>query len=193
MFTYLNSLHGTADIVFLGCAIGGVTLFVLRGLFMLFGGMLGEAGDHNDYDHHDDLEPSFKFLTMHSLTGFMMVFGLLGLGLRQQLDYPFGMALGLAFVAGLFMMLLVAAIFYGASHLTSRGSVFSIQDAVGLPAVVYLRITPDEDGKVQVQIRGVMREIAARAGTGEMIESFVHVKIVRVIDEYTVVVEPLKN
>lgn len=193
MFTYLSSLHGSADLVFLGCAVGGVTLFVLRGLLMLLGGMFGDVEDHSDYDHHDDLEPSFKFLTMHSLTGFLMVFGLLGLGLRQQLDYSFDMALGLAFVAGLFMMLLVAAIFYGASHLTSRGGEFSVKDAVGLPAVVYLRITPDEDGKVQVQIRGVMREIAARAGTGEMIESFVHVKIVRVIDEHTVVVELLKN
>lgn len=193
MFTYLNSLQGTADLVFLACALGGMTLFVLRGLLMLLGGFLADADDHSDYDHHNDLEPSFKFLTLHSLTGFLMVFGLMGLGLRQQLEYPFATALVLAMGAGIFMMLIVAAVFYGASHLSSRGSVFSVRDAVGLSAVVYQRISPDEDGKVQVQIRGVLREIAARAGNGETIESFVHVKIVRVIDEQTVVVEQLKN
>ena len=191
MFTYLNTLHGTADLVFLICAVVGVTLFALRGLLMLFGDLFGGAEelDGDGDGHHASIEPSFKFLTMHTLTGFLMIFGLLGLGLRQQLDYPFDLALGLAMVAGLFMMLLVAVIFYGASQLTSRGSVFKIGDAVGAAAVVYLRITPDADGKVQLLIGGVTRELGARAPLGVIIESFEHVKVIGVIDEQTVLVQ----
>lgn len=193
MFTYLNTLHGTADLVFLICAVVGVTLFALRGLLMMVGGLFGEADDlgENGHDdgHHGNVEPSFRLLTMHTLTGFLMIFGLLGLGLRQQLDYPFDLALGLAMVAGLFMMLLVAVIFYGASHLTSRGGVFKIENAVGLAAVVYLRITPEADGKVQLLIGGVTRELGARAQLGVTIESFEHVKIIGVIDEQTVLVQ----
>lgn len=192
MFTYLNTLHGAADLVFLICAVVGVTLFVLRGLLMLVGDMFGGAEDldGDGYDgHHANVEPSFKLLTMHTLTGFLMIFGLLGLGLRQQLDYPFDIALGVSMVAGLFMMLLVAAIFYGASHLTSRGGVFSIEDAIGLAAVVYLRITPETDGKVQLLIGGVTRELGARAQQGVTIESFEHVKVIGVIDEQTVLVQ----
>ncbi len=190
MFTYLSSIHGSADLIFLVCAITGVTLFALRGLLMLSGSVFGDADDADH--HHEDVEPTFKFLTLHTLTGFLMVFGLLGLGLRHQLDYPFGLTLGLALLAGCFMMLLVGAIFYGASHVTSHGTVFRIEEAIGLPAIVYQRITATEDGKVQVEVRGMTRELAAKAHEGAEIDSFVHVRVVAVVDEHTVVVEQFK-
>lgn len=188
MFTYLNTLHGTADLVFLICAVAGVTLFVLRGLLMLSGDIFGSSESHDD-GYHGELEPSFKLLTMHTMTGFLMIFGLLGFGLRQQLDYPFGLALSMAILAGFFMMLLVAVIFYGASFLTSAGNVFKIENTVGLSAVVYLQISPDADGKVQLLVGGVTRELGARAANGQPIESFAHVKIVGVIDQQTVLVQ----
>lgn len=200
MLTYLSSqldaafaLRASTDYVFLGCAVVGITLFLLRGLLMLAGGLFADVDEHHDYDHDHATEPSFKFLTLHSLTGFLMVFGLLGLGLRHQLDFPFEKSLGVAFLAGFLMMLIVAAIFYGAAHLTSSGEVFSAHDLIGHPAVVYLRIAPAQDGKIQVQVRGVIRELGARAHGVEAIESFVHVKVVGVIDENTVLVTPLKT
>ena len=190
MFTYLSSMQGTTDLMFVACAIIGVTLFALRGLFMLIGGLLHGADDTDH--HHEDVAPTFKFLTLHTLTGFLMVFGLLGLGLRHQLDYPFGLTLGLALMAGFFMMLLVGAIFYGASHVTSHGTVFQISEAIGLPAIVYQRISATDDGKVQVEVQGVTRELAARGRDGAEIDSFVHVRIVDAVDEHTVIVEQLK-
>lgn len=187
MFTYLNSIRGSADLVFLACALVGVTLFVLRGILMLAGSIFDDA---SDTEHHDASEPVFKFLTLHTLTGFLMVFGLLGLGLRHHLDYPFDSAVGLALVAGIFMMLVVAVVFYGASHLTSQGSVFKISQLVGQPAIVYQRIEADNDGKIQVVIHGVTREVGARSQFGKAIDSFEHVKIVGVVDNYTVLVQP---
>ena len=190
MFTYLSTISGTADLIFLACALTGVTLFALRGLLMLSGSLFGDADDADH--HHEEVVPTFKFLTLHTLTGFLMVFGLLGLGLRHQLDYPFGLTLGLALLAGFFMMLLVGAIFYGASHVTSPGTIFRIEETVGLPAIVYQRITSTEDGKVQVEVRGMTRELTAKAHEGIEIDSFVHVRVVDVIDEHTVVVKLLK-
>ncbi|MBM3887370.1 hypothetical protein FJ364_05575, partial [Candidatus Dependentiae bacterium] len=132
---------------------------------------------------------TFKFLTLHTFTGFLMMFGLLGLGLRYQFEYPISVALGLAVLAGLFVMFLVGVVFYAASRLTSQGSVFRISELIGLPAVVYQKITVHEDGKVQVVVRGIVREVTARATSGEIIESFEHVRIVGVVDEHTVLVE----
>lgn len=192
MFTYLNTLHGTADLVFLICAVAGASLFALRCLLMFVGDIFGASDTLDEaYDdgHHGHLEPSFKLLTMHTMTGFLMIFGLLGLGLRYQLDYPLGLALAMAILAGFFMMLLVAVIFYGASFLTSVGNVFKIENTVGLAAVVYLQISPDADGKVQLLVGGVTRELGARAAHGEIIESFAHVKIIGVIDQQTVLVQ----
>jgi hypothetical protein len=190
MFTYLNSIRGSADVVFLICAVTGMTLFVLRGLFMFLGDIFHDADvDH----HHEDVAPTFKFLTLHTMTGFLMIFGLLGLGLRHQLDFPFGLTLGLALMAGIFMMLLVAVIFYAASHMASSGTQFSTKRAVGLPAVVYQRITASDDGKIQVVVQGVTRELNARSVSRAAIDSFVHVKIVGTVDQTTVLVEPLKD
>lgn len=186
MFSYLNTLRGSVDFVFFVCAVAGITLFMLRSLLLLLGNVFDDVADH---DHHDHLEPSFKFLTLHGLTGFLMIFGLLGLGLRQQYNYEFTLAVGFAFVAGICMMLLVGGVFYGASFLTSNGNKFSADETVGLPATVYLRISPDIDGKIQVHVRGTVRELDAQAQDRDCtIESFVHVTIVGVIDDHTVVV-----
>ena len=188
MFTYLNSVRGTADLIFLVCAVVGLTLFALRGIFMLLGGLF--SGDDFDH-HHEDVVPTFKFLTLHTLTGFLMIFGLLGLGLRHQLNYSFGLTLGLAFLAGFFMMFIVGMIFYGASQVTSRGTVFIINETIGLTGVVYQRIASNQEGKIQIEVNGMTRELAAKAREGIEIDSFVYVRVVDVIDEHTVIVEPL--
>ena len=190
MFTYLHSVRGSADVVFLICAITGITLFVLRGLFMFIGDIFHDADvDH----HHEEVTPTFKFLTLHTMTGFLMIFGLMGLGLRHQLDFSFRLTLGLALMAGILMMLLVAIIFYAASHMASSGTQFSVKRTVGLPAVVYQRITAGDDGKIQVVVQGVTRELNARSATHTEIDSFVHVKIIGTVDQTTVLVEPIKN
>ena len=193
IFSQILVLRSSMDCVFLVSACGGTLFFLLRILFMIFGGLFDSESHSHEYGH-DDFGPSFDFLTIHSLTGFLMVFGFVGLGLRNQCDHSFNLALCIAFAAGLIMMVIIAAIFYGASHLTSRGCVFSVQQTIGLPAVVYLRISPETEGKIQIQIRGVARELGARAeDPDQIIESFIHVKIVAVVDESTVVVTPIKK
>lgn len=201
MTTYLNSVANVRlsgvfiqriDTIFLLCATVGLTLFFLRGLFFVFGGYFGDLheGEHADYEHHD-VEPAFKFLTIHTLTGFLMIFGLVGLGVRYQKGFSSVSALGFSFLAGLGMMLLVAAIFYGASLLTSSGATFSVDEAVGMRGVMYLSILPPAEGKVHVTVRGITRELSARSRSGQKIEAFTHVEIIKVIDSSTVEVDEL--
>ena len=179
-----------ADLVFLTSALVGATFFILRAFFSLF---LGAFEDHDTDTHHGDVEPEFKLLTMHSLTGFLMIFGLIGLGFRHHMNSSVGQSLIFAIGCGLLMMVITAAIFYMASRLTSRGTVFRIEETVGKPATVYMRIEPHTDGKIQITIRGMMRELGARTKYGETLESFSHVRVTEVIDGDTVFVEQQKN
>lgn len=198
---------GFVEQLFAGFALGGTLFFFLRTAAMLVGGFGGEghgdAGGHHGGDHHAgghdsgghhagtdphhaDSTASFKLLSLHSATGFAMMFGWIGLAAYRQFALGTVVSLAAAAAAGLGTMYLTAYLLRAALRLSTVKAPFSAQDLVGLDATVYLRIPAKGRGKVQVPYDGVTRELEAISDDDAQIESFQAVRIVRALDERTV-------
>ena len=183
VFSFFNSSSNT---IFWTSAIVGTTLFGLRVLAALLGGALDVDDSHVDSveidDVHDHIVPSFKLLTLHSISGFFMMFGWAGLACVHQFGFSYITSYVIASAVGLAVMIVTGFLFKGALMFQDPGSVFSIHQAVGLVGTVYQRIPSHGQGKVQVVINGTTREILAQSYDNETIESFSVVKVIRVVD-----------
>ena len=151
---------------YLGCAIFGGGMFVLRSILMLS----GMGGDHHDgdacgdaaVDDHGSPTGDFKMVSIHGITAFTLMFGLVGfLMLRNREGAPW-LAGVVAFAVGVATMFIIAKIFQGSRKLQSDGTIYP-EHAVGATGSVYLAIRPGEIGKVQVTVRGALKVYDARA------------------------------
>ena len=182
LLIFLQNSHTS---IFWASAIAGTTLFGLRVIMAFLGGDLVGHGDadHIDFDHAHDHEPaSLKLFTLHSLSGFFMMFGWAGLAATVQYGLSPMNALFIATVVGVATMLLVAAILRAALLLEDGGAVFSIDKTVGLVGTVYQDIPAHGQGKVSIVTNGITRELLAQSADKRPIASFCLVKIVKVID-----------
>ena len=132
MEAYFNSLSAVQK-VFLFCALLGGIIFVLRMILMLAG--FGDHGVHDGHvdfsDTHDgDADSSFKLFSLHGLTGFFMMFGLVGLGLSRQFWVPDIVAGAVGVVAGLSTVWILGKLTTGMMKLQSDGTL-KMSDAVG--------------------------------------------------------------
>lgn len=182
-------LANSTNTIFWASAIVGTTLFALRVLMALIGGSfdmddtdLDTFDTDGDTDFHQHSRPSLKLFSLHSLSGFFMMFGWVGLACTIQLGLPSFNAFLWALLAGFIVMLLTALLFKGILSLQDAGAVFSIEKTVGLVGTVYQTIPSRGQGKIQVVVDGVTRELLAQSEDSTYIESFNLVKVVRVID-----------
>ena len=141
--------------VFLFCALVGGIIFVLRMILMVIG-----LGDHDVHDGgldhvdgHGDSDVSFKLFSLHGLTCFFMMFGLVGLGLSRQFWVPDIIAAAIGTVAGLFTFWVIAKLFSSMTKLQSDGTL-KLSNAIGQQGKVYLTIPADGTGQVQVAFQG---------------------------------------
>jgi len=206
----MNESIVATEMVFWVCAVGGTTFFVLRVALMLFAGigdldaeMDGDVGDldagHDlgaDGDVHSDMDGSnvaFKLLSLNAITGFFMMFGWVGLaGFRQ---YGWGSALSTlaGSVAGIITMFLTGLLFQQARRLVSSGANFKVSDTLNLEGSVYTRIPAQGRGKVNIVVGDLTRELDAVSEDGVDIDSFVSVRVVRIVDGITVSVRSTKE
>lgn len=190
----INFLASTQDHIFWVSAVLGTTFFVLRLLMLFFGGAVFEHHD-SDLDsvgfHHDSL--FFKCFTVHSMSGFLMIFGWSGLACSIQYGMSAGLSFIIALVSGSAMLVVTGLLMRAALSLEGGGSVFSAQKAVGLVGTVSQRIPAHGQGKVQLAINNVTRELLAQSHNKKPIQSFIVVKVVRVIDHEIVEVIELEE
>ncbi|MDR2096632.1 MAG: hypothetical protein LBP76_14110 [Treponema sp.] len=188
-------------LVFWGAAIFGSLFFVLRVILFVVGGFGADIPDDDlspgdepaGTDASEDLgtsEGAFKLLSLNSITGFIAMFGWAGLAAYSQYGLPFPAALLIAGLAGFFVLVITAALFYFAMKLKSPGAEFDITGALGAAAEVYLQIVPPKTGRVSFTVNGIRHEADAVSGDGKPIGSFEKVRITGVIDPHTVAVEP---
>jgi len=149
--------------VFLGCAIVGGGLFLLRSLMMLSG--LG--GDDNGLDvdvtdSHGAPIADFKMVTLHGLTAFFFMFGLVGFLMLRNDTKSAWLAGSVAMIAGFVTMFVIAKIFHASRKLSSDGTIYPA-DAIGQIGTIYLTIRPGQVGKVQVTVRDALKIFDARA------------------------------
>jgi hypothetical protein len=184
---------GGFETTFWVCAIGGTVFFALRIVLVVFTGFgdfgfhadgLGDGGGDAlgvDHDMAHDSDVAFQFLSVNSLTAFVMMFGWAGLAAYKQYGFGYFITGLIAVLAGVGMMLITSYLFVLARKLTTQGAGFSLSQAVGENASVYLRIPEGGTGKIQLNLNGILREIEAQSASGESIESFTNVKVLRVL------------
>ncbi len=190
-------MHGLSsfEIIFLTCAaVGGVMLLCRLALLLLgIGGHDGadsgpdlaadhggdfHGGDaHADGHHHESADAGFKLFTIHGLTAFLLMFGLVGLALSRQTSWGLLAALAGASVAGMITMWLIARVFGALGRLQSSGTL-RMDNAVGCEGTVYLTIPAGGTGQVQVKVQDHLREFDATAQDGQEIRTGERVRVV---------------
>ena len=190
MFEIFTS-GATTENVYWACAVTGTAFFLVKAV------MMGLGGFDLDFDMDGDVDvdaaggDGFHIFSITSLSGFLMMFGWVGLACYKQYGMSQLASAGTAFVGGTCFMLTIAYMFHLAFKLTSEGEKFSVDHTIGKTASVYQKIPASGSGKIQITINGMLREIQAISETKEDIDSFTKVLVERVIDHETVSVKPL--
>ncbi len=171
------------EVFFLACAvIGG--FFVLMKLIMQFvGGDTDSTVDvHGDIGvdaHHVDSDVGFRLLSMHGISAFFMMFGLVGLALYRQSQVGVFISMIGAVAAGLAAVWVIGKLFQGASRLQSSGTL-KTSDAVGSTGTVYLTIPKGGTGRVSINFRNHLREFDASEKDGAELPTGTPIRVVRV-------------
>ncbi len=154
------------------CTVAGVALFLLQLCLNLIGISI------------EDFDTGFNWLSKQALSGFLLMFGLVGLTCTKQFGLSYFVSIVLGGLAGILVIFVTGWIFRMAKGLHSSGTVFNIEDAVGKEATVYQRIPKDGMGKVTLSLHNLTHEIDAVADMD--LPSFVSVTIFEKINETTV-------
>ena len=138
------------------------TILLLIQIVMTLSGSDSDELD-GDFDGDTDLDggAGWQFFTYKNVLGFFTLFGWTGLGILQM---GLGLLIAVFFsvIAGLIMMVIMAALFYYISKLHQSGTMI-MENAIGHTGEVYLRVPPSREGhgKVQVEIQGSLRTMDA--------------------------------
>jgi len=176
--------------VFLFCALVGGIIFVIRMILMVIG-----LADHDvqdggldHVDGHGDSDVSFKLFSLHGLTCFFMMFGLVGLGLSRQFWVPDIIAAAVGTIAGLFTFWVIARLFSSMTKLQSDGTL-KLSNAIGQQGKVYLTIPADGTGQVQVSFQGRLMIYDAISANKEEIKTGDQIVVIDIAGGNILVVE----
>ena len=188
--------------VYLVCAVVGGTILVVQTILIAVGAGHGDqdltqdvphdAGDGSPHpEGHEAGEASFvRWLSLKTIVACLTFFGLAGLAAEKAGAGPAG-GLAVAVVAGTAAIVVVALLMASLSRLQSRGNI-DLQNAVGRPAKVYLRIPAARQGhgKVTLEVQGRFLEVEA-VTPGTEIPTGTDVRVVSVVSPDTLEVRTL--
>ena len=155
-------------------------------------------------DDFDDLETDtgieFQFITFKNLIGFFTIFGWIGIAcINAGFSKP--LTVIIAFISGLIMMTIMAAMFYYMKKLTDSGTL-NYENAINAIGEVYLTIGANRSkmGKVSVSVQGTLRELDAISDSLTELKSGALIKVIDVtsngiliVDETVKPIEPIKT
>lgn len=203
---------------FLTCALGGTLIFAARTAMMFIGLSGGEAdadisdfeadfeadfnagmeldldgGDtdldvSSDTDASADSDASLSYLSIQSLTAFLMMFGWVGLAMSYESNLPGVIAVSGGIFAGFVTVWLLKLIFGLFLGLRSDGTM-RIKSAMGAGGKVYLRIPAEGSGQIEVEVDGRLKIFDAVSKQKEEILTGEPVTVVWIQDNNTLVVE----
>lgn len=168
------------------------SLFFLIMLVATFIG--GDVDADMDVDSDFDVDGGgFHFFTIKNLIAFFTIFGWTGIA---AIDADFGklMTIVIATLSGLFMMLIMATLFYFVSKLNDSGTL-NIQNAVGAIGEVYLTVGAKRSriGKVSVRIQGSLREMEALTDETDDLSTGTVVSVKDVTSNGILIIDRLTN
>ena len=179
LFSDFNGL----ELFFLICAIiGGFFVLMKLALQLVGGDTDADASVENDIDidpEHVDSDVGFRLLSMHGLSAFFMMFGLVGLALYRQSQVGVIISNVGAVAAGMFTVWIIGKLFQGAARLQSSGTL-KTADAVGSTGTVYLTIPKGAVGRVSINFRNRLREFDATEKNGTEVPNGTPVRVVQV-------------
>lgn len=186
MFSNLVGL----EIFFLFCAaVGG--FFVFLRLIMQLAGADADTDPTVDAPvevdaHHADSDIGFKFLSLHGLTAFFMMFGLTGFALFRQSNAGHLVSIIGAMAAGFASVWIIGKLFSMIGNLQSSGTV-PLKHAVGSEGSVYLTIPAGGIGKIMITVSNRLREFDATSRDPAELKSGTAVRVVAVSGDKLVV------
>ena len=194
MFSDFNGL----EMVFVICSIIGGIFLVIRIIMQFIG---ADADTHADVGvdvdvdvdinaHHMDADVSFKLISIHGLTAFFLMFGLVGLALYRQSNMGAFISIAGGSASGLVSVWIIGKLFASIGRLQSSGTVDTVS-AIGSSGEVYLTIPENGTGRVMIHVKDRLREFDASSHNKKEIKTGVPVKVVWV-DGSTLVVEEKK-
>ncbi|NRA94294.1 MAG: hypothetical protein HRU26_16780, partial [Psychroserpens sp.] len=173
-------------------------VFIIVMIMAFLGGDADDIGDM-DADIDTDAGAGFQFITFKNLVGFFTIFGWSGIAcIDAELSKP--VTLVISVLCGLFMMVIMAALFYFISKLSDSGTL-KYQNALDAVGEVYLTIGASRSsmGKVSVNVQGTVRELDALTDSFSELKSGTIIKVVDVtsngiliVDQTRKPIEPLK-
>lgn len=177
---------------FLVCAAAG-GFFVFVKLILQFAG--GDADTNGGLDgdidgEHADSDLGFRLLSMHGLSAFFMMFGLVGLALYRQNQMSVLLSILGAVCAGMVSVWVIGRLFRGAAALQANGAL-KTRDAVGSAGTVYLTIPRGGMGMVSINFQNRLREFDAMETNGLEVPTGTPVRVVKV-NANVLVVETIK-
>lgn len=180
------------EVFFLACAaIGGI--FVVLRLIMQFAGVHADADPTMDAPvdveadvHHTDSDIGFKFLSLHGLTAFFMMFGLVGFALFRQSNMGHLISILGAIAAGVASVWVIGKLFAMVGKLQSSGTV-SLANTIGCEGSVYLTIPAAGTGKVLITVSNRLREFEAKSKDQTELKTGVSIRVVSVSGDKLVV------
>lgn len=182
----------------ISAVIGGV-LFLFRTIMALVGADadadvdFGGDIDISDVDggiiDDSDLSSggSFRLLSMHGITGFLLMFGLIGLSLVRIKLPVFITVLGGLFAGGI-TLVIVALIYYFMTKLQSDGTM-KVQTSIGKIGTVYLTIPADGSGQVNIVVQGGLKQFDAISAKKVAIPTGDKIKVINILNGNILVVE----
>ena len=193
MIEFISNLS-TFELFFLVCAIGGTLIFVIRTILM-FAGISGAEADcdlslDTDLDgaSDSDSDDSFSFISVQSVTSFLMMFGWVGLAMMVESGLSAFIAILGGIAAGLITVLILKKIFKFFLGFKSDGTM-RIKTALGAPGKVYLRIPAEGSGQIEVEVDGRLKIFDAVSKSKEEIKTGEAVTVVWIQDNNVLVVE----
>lgn len=189
---WFTALDGFSQFFWIIALIGSlVFLFVVITTFVGIDG--GDDIGDVDSDIDADTGIGFQFITFKNLVGFFTIFGWTGIAcLNAGMSKPVSVVV--AFGAGLLMMAIMAAMFFGMKKLTHTGTL-NYKNAIGAIGEIYLTVGANRTkmGKVSIRVQGTLRELEALSDSLIELKSGTLIQVVDVTSNGILIVEQTKK
>ena len=171
-------------------ALPASLIFVIQTI-MTFIGVDSTDGIHADFNGDlDGADAPFQLFSLRNLVNFFLGFVWTGISLYHSIANHW-LLIGIALLVGALFVYLFFLVIRQVQKLAEDNS-FTIRNAVGKSATVYLRIPASKSGygKIQVSVNGTSHEISAMT-EGEEIPSGAMVRVLEVLDNNLLLVSIL--
>ncbi len=193
MAKFFSDFNGL-EMFFLICAIiGGFFVFFKLVIQFAGGDVSSDVGmdvDIGTHPDHVDPDVGFRLLSIHGLSAFFMMFGLVGLALYRQSQMGEIVSITGSVAAGMTAVWVIGKVFLGARRLQSSGTL-KTSNALGCSGTVYLTIPQGKTGQVSINFHNHLREFDAIEKNGTELPTGTPVRVVQV-NANILVVEMIK-